>query len=221
MRALLSLSAAVLALSAFACAAPAAEPQATGTDAISQQAEDRIVLGEDAHGTTVEMSAGQTLVVSLPSNGSTGYTWRVEASSLGEPKVEHIVPADAPIGVGGYQAFTFDKTGALDGEHTLKLVYQRPWAETVPPAKTFELKVKFVPRNCGGFAGFTCNDDQYCEYERGDQCGFADAMGRCKEKPQFCPRVYMPVCGCDGTTYGNSCEAAARGASVLRDGACE
>lgn len=73
---------------------------------------------------------------------------------------------------------------------------------------------------CGGFLGQTCDDDEYCAYEPGDHCGFADAGSTCEPRPEFCPEIFAPVCGCDGETYGNSCDAAAAGTGVMHDGEC-
>jgi hypothetical protein len=77
-----------------------------------------------------------------------------------------------------------------------------------------------MPAFCGGFGGFQCPDDQYCEYEGGG-CGFADGGGQCQDRPFACAEIFAPVCGCDGNTYGNECIAHSRGVDVLHDGECE
>jgi hypothetical protein len=73
---------------------------------------------------------------------------------------------------------------------------------------------------CGGIAGVACGDKMYCAMEVG-QCQVADASGTCKTKPEICTREFMPVCGCNGKTFGNACEAAAAGVNVDRLGECD
>jgi len=73
---------------------------------------------------------------------------------------------------------------------------------------------------CGGVpkcaTGDCCPKGSYCKKDEGD----CDGMGTCTQRPQFCPDVYKPVCGCDGRTYGNSCAAASAGVSVMSQGEC-
>ncbi|MEO8900962.1 MAG: Kazal-type serine protease inhibitor domain-containing protein [Polyangiaceae bacterium] len=74
---------------------------------------------------------------------------------------------------------------------------------------------------CGGRLGNTCSSTDYCAYMLGQACGRADASATCAPRPQTCPDIYAPVCGCDGAGYSNACVAAAAGTGIMNTGVCE
>jgi len=74
------------------------------------------------------------------------------------------------------------------------------------------------PVICGGEAGDTCASDQFCK--KADGVCDEGAEGVCTDLPTPCPTNIAPVCGCDGVTYNNACEAHAAGVNVAAIGEC-
>lgn len=94
-------------------------------------------------------------------------------------------------------------------------------AEGISVAKTGECAAS-GGGTCGGRGGGTCATTEYCKYTPAAMCGRADATGTCTKivKDVGCLANFDPVCGCNGMTYGNECEAVRAGVSVDHTGEC-
>jgi inhibitor of cysteine peptidase len=99
-------------------------------------------LDANSNGRQIEVSQGQTIVVTLEANPSTGYSWeRAEAQEdilqqVGEPEFTN---RSNLVGAPGTETLRFKAAQA--GQTELKLVYHRPWETGVAPEETFTVQV--------------------------------------------------------------------------------
>jgi len=106
-----------------------------------QQQEVKASLADN--GREMQLKKGQTLVVTLEGNPTTGYSWEV-AEPLDEQVLRQAGEAEfkaesKALGAGGVQILRFQAVNA--GQITLKLVYHRPWEKGVEPLETYSLQV--------------------------------------------------------------------------------
>jgi inhibitor of cysteine peptidase len=99
-------------------------------------------LNASDNNTTINVTTGEFLVVSLEGNPTTGYTWEVE--ELNEQVLQQVgdivsVPESDLMGAPSMQIATFEVVGA--GDATINMVYHRPWETEVEPVDTFTLNV--------------------------------------------------------------------------------
>jgi inhibitor of cysteine peptidase len=89
----------------------------------------------------VQLKTGQNLILTLPSNPTTGYRWAIQDSAGSvlrslSPEV-YSNPEDAGlVGSAGQSTWRFQTFAAGNGR--LRLTYSQPWAPEVPAVKTFE-----------------------------------------------------------------------------------
>jgi inhibitor of cysteine peptidase len=102
-----------------------------------------VAVTQADQGKTVSAKPGDTIVVSLEGNPSTGYTWVAKdlpsfLTQEGEPTFKQADSSGA-VGAPGMVDISFKATAAGSGE--LKLDYVRPWETTATPVKTFSANV--------------------------------------------------------------------------------
>jgi inhibitor of cysteine peptidase len=97
-------------------------------------------------GKTIEISAGNSLTVTLDSNPSTGFSWVLKGigneSVLEQAGHEFkAAPASDPplLGAGGKEIWTFKALNK--GSSTISMEYVRSWEQNVEPQDTFALTV--------------------------------------------------------------------------------
>jgi hypothetical protein len=60
------------------------------------------------------------------------------------------------------------------------------------------------------FSGQGYGEDEFC----GKHDSACDAQGVCEVKPEACPDIFDPVCGCDSETYVSACVAMQLGVTI-------
>lgn len=77
-----------------------------------------------------------------------------------------------------------------------------------------------VGKPCLGDSSAACSDNEWCNFDADNQCGMLGKPGKCETRPEICLTLFLPVCGCDGKDYSNSCVAHGAGVSVAYAGFC-
>lgn len=96
--------------------------------------------------TAIEARVGETFVITLGSNRTTGFAWQLaedfDNNILELVNSEYIVNDSKLIGAGGKEKFIFKTRGA--GKAAISLNYVRAWEENAAPARKmiFTITVK-------------------------------------------------------------------------------
>jgi inhibitor of cysteine peptidase len=100
---------------------------------------------------TVEVKKNKSFKIVLPSNPTTGYSWRIKTidKNVIIPVTNYFVPSanekDSPllVGKGGRELWQFKAIQC--GASVIRMVYQRSWETNVPPAREEIFKITVVP----------------------------------------------------------------------------
>ena len=94
----------------------------------------------------MSVKTNEQFYITLSSNPSTGYEWRV--ASVSNPGLvrfvdsQYIRPESELVGAPGKQVLTFN--ALQEGSATIQLEYVRPWETDVPPVSIYVAEVMVV-----------------------------------------------------------------------------
>lgn len=106
----------------------------------------QITEKEGACGSTVGLDIGDTLVLIVDANQSTGYSWEVGfyVPEVIQPQGEPVYkPVSDLAGSGDSATFRFLAVG--EGQVALRLIYHRAWEKDVPELETCEVTINVTP----------------------------------------------------------------------------
>ncbi len=125
---------------------PTATPTRITVNTGSPAAANVLTAADDSK--TVQVQVGQAIVITLDSNATTGYRWRL-GQPLDEAVVrlegsEYLAPTPVPglVGAGGREVWRFTAIGR--GQTALAMQYVRPFETTPTPARTFSVTLVVV-----------------------------------------------------------------------------
>lgn len=107
----------------------------------SFNAKKEVAIGAADAGKNISLKQGDTLVVTLDGNVTTGYTWETtqEIPVLKQVGTAEQTPSNSNLGAPGQIVLKFQAVQA--GQGKLTLVYHRPFEKDVPPLKTYSVDV--------------------------------------------------------------------------------
>ncbi len=112
--------------------------------ACTHQSANNTLTVEEQSDCPIQLHTGQNLIVSLPSNPTTGYRWAIQDSaggvlrSLG-PEVYHSSDNGQLLGSGGQSTWRFQ--AFEQGTGRLRLTSQQPWEPEAEPAQSFDCPI--------------------------------------------------------------------------------
>lgn len=108
-----------------------------------------VTIGEWSNNSTVRLNVGDTLIVRLSANPSTGYGWNIGPmpsgilQQIGRPKF--VSGNSGRMGAGGTTIYTFRVVGG--GGFFLRFAYSSSSQGGLPPEKTFEVFIQATQGN--------------------------------------------------------------------------